>query len=298
MLTPQSIKDQEFQTKFRGYEPIEVKAYLELLAEDFFELTEQNRIQAEEIESLLAEQEALQKAKEALATEVMISQEHAEGIQEEIQDSYKHKDQEITDLKTQLESTLASAAALEEQNAAYLEKIAQLEASLAGGQGTSLQERAEIEKLRGRIELLEEQNRELKQEGLDFKTTILAAQKFADNLRQTSQEEADRLRQASQEDAKRIIEDARAEIERFRTEAEAELARLPKEIEELNQRKIKVRKELETTLYSYLEALEAPLELESGEKEDDLSDLFQSIQLPDNESVDQDDIDKINMDLT
>ena len=50
MLTPQSIKDQEFQTKFRGYEPIEVKAYLELLAEDFFELTEKNRVQAEEIE--------------------------------------------------------------------------------------------------------------------------------------------------------------------------------------------------------------------------------------------------------
>ncbi len=287
MLTPQSIKDQEFQTKFRGYEPIEVKAYLELLAEDFFELTEQNRIQAEEIESLLAEQEALQKAKEALSTEVKISQENAEGIQEEVQGRYKHKDQEITDLKNQLESTLASAAALEEQNAAYLEKITQLEETLAGGQGTSLKERAEIEKLRGRIELLEEQNRELKQEGLDFKTTILTAQKFADNLRQTSQEEA-----------QKIIEDAHAEIEKFRTEAEAELARLPREIEELNQRKIKVRKELETILYSYLEALEAPLELESGEKEDDLSDLFQSIQLPDSESVDQDDIDSIKMDLT
>ena len=104
MLTPQSIKDQEFQTKFRGYEPIEVKAYLELLADDFFELTEQNRLQAEEIESLLAEREALHKGKEALVAEMKISQESAEGIQAEIQDGYKHKDQEIADLTEKLET--------------------------------------------------------------------------------------------------------------------------------------------------------------------------------------------------
>lgn len=286
MLTPQSIKDQEFQTKFRGYEPIEVKAYLELLAEDFFELTEENRVQAEEIETLLSEQDSLQKEKEVLAAEVKISQENAEGIQEEIQDGYKHKDQEIIDLSAQLETITAAAAALEEENAAYLEKITVLETTLAGGEGAILQEQAEIEKLRGRIELLDEQNSELKQEGVDFKTTILAAQKFSDNLRQTSQD-----------DAQKIMDDAHAEIEKYRAEAEAELARLPKEIEELNQRKIQVRKDLETTLYSYLEALEDSPTSVVAEKEDDLSDLFQSIQIPDGESVDPDDIDKIDIDL-
>lgn len=287
MLTPQSIKDQEFQTKFRGYEPIEVKAYLELLAEDFFELTEQNRLQAEEIETLLAEQESLQRAKEALIAEMKISQENADGVQSEIQNRYKQKDQEIAELNEKLEAVSASLVSMEEQNAAYLERIAELEAKLAGGQGASLQEQAEIEKLRGRIELLEEQNRELKQEGTDFKTTILAAQKFADNLRQTSQE-----------DARKIMAEARAEVEKFRDEAEAELARLPIEIEKLNQKKIQVRKELETTLYAYLEALEEPAPSEEEAKEDDLADLFQSIQIPDDEGVDPDDIDKINMDLT
>jgi len=287
MLTPQSIKDQEFQTKFRGYEPIEVKAYLELLAEDFFELTEQNRLQAEEIETLLAEQESLQREKEALIAEMKISQENADGVQSEIQNSYKQKDQEIAELTEKIESLSASLASQEEQNAAYLEKIAEMEAKLAGDHGASLQEQAEIEKLRGRIELLEEQNRELKQEGTDFKTTILAAQKFADNLRQTSQE-----------DARKIMAEARAEVEKFRNEAEAELARLPVEIEKLNQKKIQVRKELETTLYSYLEALEEPTPSETDAKEDDLADLFQSIQIPDDENSDPDDIDKINMDLT
>ncbi len=285
MLTPQSIKDQEFQTKFRGYEPIEVKAYLELLAEDFFELTEKNRVQAEEIEALLAEQESLQREKEALAAELKISQENAEGIEEKIQDSYKLKDQEIADLTAQLKSATTWAAALEEENSMYQEKVAALEETLAGDQGASVQWEAEIEKLRGKIELLEEQNRELKQEGVDFKTTILAAQKFADNLRQTSHE-----------DARKIMEDACAEIEKIRTEAEAELARLPKEIEELKQKKDKVRKDLENTLYAYLESLDAFLEKKSGEQEDDLADLFQSIQIPDGETAAPEDIEKINMD--
>ncbi len=282
MLTPQSIKDQEFQTKFRGYEPIEVKAYLELLAEDFFELTEQNRNQAEEIASLLAEKEALQKGKEALANEVKISQENVEGIHAEIQENSKRKDQEIADLKAQLENMTKAAAALEEENASYLEEIATLEQALASGEGSSMQEQAELEKLRGKIELLEEKNKELKQEGLDFKTTILAAQKFADSLRQSSQE-----------DARKIISEAHAEIEKFRKEAEAELARLPKEIEELKQRKIKVRKDLEKTLYAYLEALEDNLAGDSAANNDDLNDLFQTIHLPDEAEVDPDDSEKI-----
>jgi DivIVA domain-containing protein len=285
MLTPQSIKDQEFQTKFRGYEPIEVKAYLELLAEDFFELTEKNRVQAEEIEALLAEQESLQREKEALAAELKISRENAEGIEEKIRESYKLKDQEIADLTAQLKSSTTWTAALEEENAMYQEKVTALEQTLAGDQGASAQGEAEIEKLRGKIELLEEQNRELKQEGVDFKTTILAAQKFADNLRQTSHE-----------DARKIMEDACAEIEKIRTEAEAELARLPKEIEELKQKKDKVRKDLENTLYAYLESLDAFLEKKSGEQEDDLADLFQSIQIPDGETIDPEDLEKINTD--
>lgn len=276
MLTPQSIKDQEFQTKFRGYEPIEVKAYLELLAEDFFELTEQNRIQAEEIESLQEENKALEAGREALANELRIAQENAEGAQAEIHQSCKHKDEEIAELKVQLEEINKSVAALEEENGSFLEEVATLEEALASGEGSSKLGEAELARLRSKIEILEEKNRELKQEGVDFKTTILAAQKFADSLRQSSQEEA-----------RKIMDDARDEIDRFRQEAEAELARLPKEIEELQQRKIRVRKDLEKTLYQYLEALEEKPR-ESAWKADDSSDLFQSIQLPDESEIDPD----------
>lgn len=245
MITPQAIKDQEFQVKFRGYDAIEVKAYLELLAEDFFELTEQNRVQAEEIESLLGEQESLEKANDALAAEVKICQENADGIQSETQEGYKHKDRQIEELKAELESVSQTISTLEEENKAYQEMITELEEQLASDKGASLQEQAEIEKLRTRIDLLEEQKNELKQEGQDFKNTILAAHKFADNLRQNSKEEAQAM-----------IADARREVEKIKQEAKEELERLPQEIEALQRRKIAVREELKGLLHNYLDSLD------------------------------------------
>lgn len=286
MLTPQAIKDQDFQIKFRGYDAIEVKAYLELLAEDYFELTEQNRLHGEEIESLKTELEFLQREKDSLAAEVRLSQENAEGIQSQIDQGYKHKDKEISDLRAEVEGMRAKSLVVEEENRVLHGKLTGLEEKLAGGVGVSIHEQAEIEKLRAKIELLEEQNRELKQQGLDFKTTILAAQKFADSLRQSSEE-----------DAQRIMEKARADVHKFRTEANAELSRLPKEIEKLHQQRIKVRDDLRAMLHSYLQALEIFPDQESAGKEDDLSDLFESILLPEDENADPDDIGDINMDL-
>ncbi len=287
MLTPQAIKDQDFQIKFRGYDAIEVKAYLELLAEDFFELTEQNRLQADEIESLRTEREVLQREKDNLAAEMRLSQENAEAIQSQIDQGYKHKDQEINELQAEFQTAQVSASTLAEENRAFRQKVDELEEKLAGGLGSSIHEQAAIEKLRARIEILEEQNRELKQQGLDFKTTILAAQKFADNLRQTGEE-----------DGKRMMEQARADVQKFREEAQAELSRLPKEIEKLNQQRIKVRDELRSILRSYLEALEIfPDQEEATEKEDDLSDLFQKILLPEDEAANSEDLKNVSIDL-
>ena len=135
--------------------------------------------------------------------------------------------------------------------------------------------------------MLEERNKELKQEGADFKTTILAAQKFSDNLRE-----------ATEAEARNLMEEARVEVEKFRKEAESELSRLPAEIEELSRRKKKVREDLKTTLLSYLDSLDIFPDSGVGEEEDENSDLFQSIQLPDEETIDFEDLDKITRDLS
>jgi chromosome segregation ATPase len=178
----------------------------------------------------------------------------------------------------ELESTVVE---LETDKNEAAEKILKLEEELGSTTGSAAEEKEEIEKLRAKLELLEEKNRELQQEGLDFKTTILAAQKFADNLKMTSEQEAAAL-----------MEQARADVEKFRREAQAELAHLPREIEELQQKKIQVRDELKAMLNAYLQKLDS-----FGEADDDFSDLFQSIQIPEVESVEPDDMDNIDMEL-
>jgi len=115
MLTPQAIKDQEFQIKFRGYDAIEVKAYLELLAEDFFEVTERNRVLTEEVETLRAEKIEVEAEKEALVIEVKEGQDSAEGVQFEIEKEHKNKDQEIDELKTSLKESEERGTALAEE---------------------------------------------------------------------------------------------------------------------------------------------------------------------------------------
>lgn len=289
MLTPQAIKDQDFQIKFRGYDSIEVKAYLELLAEDFFELTEQNRLQAEELESLKTEVEFLQREKESLAAEVRLGRENAENVQGTIDEGFRLRDEEIATLKAAVEEAAAARSALEEENLSLRENLRQLQEPLDGDSASSRQDQSEVEKLRGRVALLEEQNAELKQQGLDFKTTILAAQKFADTLRSTSEEEA-----------RQIMEKARADVERFRNEANAELERLPREIERLHKERLRVRDELKAMLHSYLEALDVFPDKDAATRDDDLSDLFESILLPEDEngeSTAAEDIGKIKMDL-
>ncbi len=289
MLTPQAIKDQDFQIKFRGYDSIEVKAYLELLAEDFFELTEQNRLQAEELESLKTEVEFLQREKESLAAEVRLGRENAENVQGTIDEGFRLRDEEIAILKAAMEEAAAARTALEEENLSLRENLRQLQETLDSDSAGSRQDQSEVEKLRGRVALLEEQNAELKQQGLDFKTTILAAQKFADTLRSTSEEEA-----------RQIMEKARADVERFRNEANAELERLPREIERLHKERLRVRDELKAMLHSYLEALDVFPDKDAATRDDDLSDLFESILLPEDEngeSTAAEDLGKIKMDL-
>ena len=275
MLTPQAIKDQEFQVKFRGYDTIEVKSYLELLAEDFFELLEQNRFHTEEIKSLVAEQELLQVEKEKFENELQVGQVSRAEIEAEIREESRQQDEQSRNLEEQIEELNTTVTQLEDENAAYREKIAELEAKLSSEGDAKTKEQNEIGRLQNKLEQVEKRKRELEEEELDFKTTILAAQKFSENLKENSEKEAQSM-----------IEQAKLEVEKIRNEAREELIQLPKKIEELQQRKTQVHNELKAVLHKYMEGLEAPPGTDadtSGE------DLFQRILIPDGESVDLDD---------
>lgn len=283
-ITPQAIKDQEFQVKFRGYDAIEVKAYLELLAEEFFELHEARRQQEEEFAELTEENRQLKEEKD----ELFIQSSEREGDAETDKKLIREKDLEIGELKTkvaELESAAEEAqqdlehhiGEWDERESEFKEKVKRLEDQAQQEQGATSEARNDADKLRGKITMLEEQIETLKKEEVDFKSTIVAAQKFADDVRGKAEEEATAL-----------LDEAREDVESFKREAEQTLSDLPLEIEELKEKKTKVREELRGILNSYLKHLEETEDVEDPTDVEELSDLFQSINLTDEENGEPD----------
>ncbi len=304
-ITPQTIKDQEFQVKFRGYDALEVKAYLELLADEFFELNEQNRKLAEESAVIADEKEVLQREKEDLLQDVRKQHKELESLKNETKRTegmYTALQQEADALKGLLASSrketesakerVESAESLmkseldtaterlrEEREAAEAKRASELE--------ISRELRLEVDKLRHQLQILEEQNRELKNGEADFRATIVAAQNFSDDLKKRSEREA-----------RELMERAVADVENYRRQAQEELAFLPLEIEKLYKKRAEVREELKMVLGSYLQDLNIFSKVQEAEREDDLAELFQSIRLPEEDLLDPVDLENINLKLS
>ncbi len=280
-ITPQAIKDQEFQSKFRGYDTVEVKAYLELIAEEFYELLEQVRQQFDELDVIVAERDALQDQKRALEKEVVKSK----GNSEEIQTEYAERDSEIVDLRSDIESLKLSIETLKEKKKAATVRLATAEGRILKKEEAIDAEKLRNDKLTSRIDTLTKQNEELRKEEIDFKSTLVAAQQFTNEVKRKSENEA-----------KAILEKARADVKKLRQDTFDELSRYPAEIERLKNKRNKVRGDLEALLKLCLENLEIFTEDEK-EKDEDYGDLYQSIQLNSSDSGKTDDLDSISMEF-
>ncbi len=185
MLKPQAIKDQEFQVKFRGYDPVEVRNFLELLAEDFFELLEQNQELKEQIDTLefnsgdismdldldsLDEVEGMQfglddderKKFEERIRELSMRLKHAEGMMERAGTENMGYLSQVGELSQQLEMVEAEVAQGQQQLAALGEKVTLLTAD-----NSELDEKvkmltAENGHLEDKVTLLTAENSDLK----------------------------------------------------------------------------------------------------------------------------------------
>lgn len=274
-IIPQAIKDQEFQSKFRGYDPIEVKGYLELVAEEFFELLEKVRQQDEEIEALSQEKGLLEEMNVKLEAEIETALQTTEDVRKES----LAKDDIRAELEKEIEELQTARADLEEEQKEWEEEVIAAEGRVAEI-GEKLNKReSENDGLRKKIELLEEQIKEFKNDDFDFKKTIGAAQRFVDEMKARAEEEASELIQSSETKASAALQAARDEIERLRQDAFTELSRLPEEIALLNQQKKQVRQDLRETLSSYLEKIDSFSEVDETVKEYDFDELFQKIEL-------------------
>ncbi len=277
-ITPQAIKDQEFQVKFRGYDAIEVKAYLELVAEEFFELFEQVRQHDEEIETLAGENQDLIDLQASLEGDIDALQGKNDRLTSELAQVNERNavlGRELDDLKGQYADLEQKKGAVEEELAAAREEIA------AKNEIIEI-EKKEKEDLGDRLTDVERRWAEQKKVEIDFKETLLAAQKFSRDMRKSSEDEASR-----------IIDRARADAEKLRQDTFQELARYPKEIERMRIKRNQVCEDLRTVLTMSLENLD----IFNDENEDDFSDLFQSVVVSDEGMVNREEMSKLGMEL-
>ncbi|MFH2121938.1 MAG: DivIVA domain-containing protein [Pseudomonadota bacterium] len=279
--TPQIIKDQEFQLKFRGFDPIEVNAYLDVIADEFFELQERCRLQVDDLQIFHEEREELEQQKASLEA----SSAEARKMAEELRQSGLRLEQRIALLGKEAAGLQERINTLEEEKKVQASALAGAEVRMHEVEGALRREKAEKEALAHKIELMEEQQREARKDEVDFKSTLAAAQKFCDSLKEKSKQEADQL-----------LEAARAEIATLRKAAHAELSRLPEEIQALQEKREEVRKILRTTLESYLQNLDIfPAGGNAQDSARGNDELFQKIQILEDGSLASDDLAALDM---
>lgn len=147
----------------------------------------------------------------------------------------------------------------------------------------------EKKQLEEKIEKLEMEISDFHSQEKTFHSAIMSAQKITDEMQRKSREEADEL-----------LSNTREEIRRLKDQAEEERNVLRQEIEDLKGSKEKIKEELRTYLQAYIDRLdedvplrdEAPLSLlqtdmQDKKEEDDLTDLYEKIDLPDDMSEEE-----------
>jgi DivIVA domain-containing protein len=280
-ITPQMIKDQDFQTKFRGYDPVEVKAYLDAIAEEFFELQERCRLQVEDLQAAHEEREGLEQQR--LSHEA--GSDEARKMAEELRQAGLRMEQKIAMMSKEAEGLQTLIAQREQEKKTLVEELRNVKERVRGVEEETARERAEKEALAHRIELMDEQRREARKDELDFKSTLTAAQQFCDSMKEKSRRQADQL-----------LEATRSEIAAIRKDAHAELSRLPEEIKALHQKRDEARQVLRTTLESYLQNLDIFPAATQPDADRASEDLFQKIQILEDGSISPVDLAALGLD--
>lgn len=296
VLTPQLIKDQEFQVKFRGCDPIEVRDYLDIIANEFFELQEQCKEYSDELEALRKVEESSENYKSSLETDM----EFTRKMSDELKDGCAKKEERIKELVKEVEELQLRIADMEQEDVEHDEEISTAEALIKEAETALKEAVTEKESLQNKMEILQQQNEDLKKDEVDFKSTLAAAQQFAEDLKEKSRVQAEEMIAEANAEINKIIEDARDELER-----------LPREIDALKNKKAEVKADLKATLESYLETIDVfypdeendkgPVDsgvtkTEEAEGADEDEELFQKIELNEDGSLRPEDADKVQHD--
>ncbi len=271
MLKPQAIRDQEFEIKFRGYDPVEVKNYLELLADDFFELSEEARILQDKLDAATGAKE-----RQARTMGTLESLEGLDDLTSDFDDGAEEREETLEEVQAKLVHAKSRVETLTTENMGYLSQIGDLSKQLEIFENDAAEEQKERERLMKQVTLLTQQNAELREQSVKITQESSDMQRLAaeiaqlrdenvrlrgeeDSLKKTlvsAQSFADSMRAEAERDAAGMIDDAKMEVEAINNQLEESVARLSAEIEALEEKKSEVRSELRRILEGYLAALD------------------------------------------
>lgn len=283
-ITPQMIKDQEFEVKFRGFDPIEVRDYLEVIANEFFEMQEMYKEQLEDLEELRAEKEDFESQNSSLEADIDVGRK----LTEELTENCVKKEETIQELNKEIEELQLRIADVEQEKMEQEEEVSAAEARIEEMEVALKEAKEENERIGRKVALLQDKNDDLQKEEVNFKSTLATAQRFAEDLMEKSMTEAEEL-----------IDAAHVEINTIRENAQEELARLPQEIEILKKKKGKVKNELKAILERYLETLDVynfeGEDAKGAAGDEGEYDLFQKVEIGEDGTITKEDLDKFDL---
>jgi len=225
-ITPQKIKDTQFRQKMRGYDVVEVRTFLERVAEEYLGRIEKQEADERQISELRQEVEQLRIQYEGWSKELAEGRKTIEHLTNECRREKKQNERQGRRLKT-FQITIDR---LQQENNELLGKSDLAHKRFREMKADLLKERSTHKKMQNAIQLLEKRNIQAKKQEEYLKKTLAAADKFSEDLIQKSEQQASE-----------IFNRTRKEIARLRSEAREELAHFPSEIKKMKEEYSRVR---------------------------------------------------------
>lgn len=256
-VTPQSIRDSEFQVKLRGYDQAEVREYLERIAEEYLRLIEHLDKREQSVKVLSRDNNKLREKSTSWKQDIV----DARKAVDEIKNDCRQEKEQCEKQKQELKTLRKTVSQLEGEKRTTIKKLIFADTHIKKLKAGILQEQSRKKKLLQRIVLLEKENKDLQKEDNELKKTLATAQKFSEGMIQESE------KQASE-----VLNRARFEIDKLRCEAREELAHFPAEIKRMKEQHGKVKEQLRAIVNEYLESFEKSLAADGvllAEKQDE-----------------------------
>ncbi len=263
-LNPEDIVEKSFATRFRGFDPAEVRTLLKAVASELFDLQDRISQQHGRIEEQEKELELAADDRKSFEDVIGVYKDNIDRFKKELEAARKQG----SNLSAEHERLKRQTEGQQQENHNLKTDLARTSKALSEAESNVQMSRAAVDELRKTVVLLEAEKHAVKSERESQARAV-------DEVRRQAEE----LVENGNRRARQLVEEARDQIDQLRSQAVHEIARLREDIEELKARRGRVAGDLRLVLNNHLQQLDDGLkdDLQDGVASDE---LFQKIEFP------------------